>query len=65
MKETVHYCNIVSASNELKFPKLTELYEKLFNYQIEQRHNAESDALLTAKCFKELVNKEIIDLGNS
>jgi len=65
MKETVHYCDIVSVTNELKFPKLTELYEKLFNYKIEQRHNAESDALLTAKCFKELVNKEIIDLDNS
>ena len=65
MKETVHYCNIVSLDNELKFPKLTELYEKLFNYKIEQRHNAESDLLLTAKCFKELVNKKIIGLGNS
>jgi DNA polymerase III epsilon subunit-like protein len=65
MKETVHYCNIVSTTNELKFPKLTELYEKLFNYKIEQRNNAESDALLTAKCFKELVNKEIINLDNS
>jgi hypothetical protein len=65
MKETVHYCNIISPNNELKFPKLTELYEKLFKNKIEQRNNAESDALLTTRCFKELVNKKIIDLGNS
>ena len=65
MKSTIHYCNIISADNKLKFPKLTELYEKLFDYKIEQKHNAESDALLTAKCFKELVNKQVIHMGNS
>ncbi|MCX6231114.1 MAG: bifunctional DNA primase/polymerase [Bacteroidetes bacterium] len=62
MKETVHFCNITTINDELKFPKLFELYEKLFNYKIEQRHNAESDVLLTAKCYKELVNQEIIKL---
>lgn len=62
MKETVHFCGIVTGNDELKFPKLFELYEKLFDYKIEQRHNAESDVLITAKCYKELINKEIIDL---
>jgi len=62
MKETVHFCDIITGNDELKFPKLYELYEKLFDYKIEQRHNAESDVLITAKCYKELINKEIIDL---
>lgn len=62
MKETVHFCDIVTGNDELKFPKLFELYEKLFDYKIEQRHNAESDVLITAKCYKELINKEIIYL---
>lgn len=62
MKESVHYCNIISINNELKFPRLIDLYEKLFNYKIEQRHNAESDALLTTKCYKELVNIGVIKI---
>ena len=62
MKETVHFCNIITGDDELKFPKLFELYEKLFDYKIEQRHNAESDVLTTAKCYKELINREIINL---
>ena len=62
MKETIHFCNITTSTDELKFPRLFELYEKLFDYKIEQRHNAESDVLLTAKCYKELINKEIISL---
>lgn len=64
MKETVNYCNLPNYDGRNKFPKLTELYKKLFDYDIEQKHNAESDALLTAKCLKELLNKKIIDLNN-
>ena len=64
MKETIDYCNIPNFDGRNKFPKLTELYKKLFDYDIEQKHNAESDALLTAKCFKELLTKGIIDLDN-
>lgn len=62
MKETVNYCCIPNYDGRNKFPKLTELYKKLFDYDIEQKHNAESDALMTAKCFKELLVKGIIDL---
>ena len=64
MKETIDYCNIPNYDGRNKFPKLIELYKKLFDYDIEQKHNAESDALLTAKCFKELLTKGIIDLDN-
>ena len=64
MKETINYCSIPNYDGRLKFPKLTELYKKLFDYDIEQKHNAESDALLTAKCFKELLDKGIIELDS-
>jgi DNA polymerase III epsilon subunit-like protein len=62
MKETINFCRIPNFDGQYKFPKLTELYKKLFDYEIEQRHNAESDVLLTAKCFKELLQKGIIEL---
>lgn len=64
MKESINYCGIPNYDGRNKFPKLTELYKKLFDYDIEQKHNAESDTLLTAKCFRELLNKGIIDLDN-
>lgn len=48
-------------SNELnpepKFPKLTELFEHLFNHKIKQFHNANSDVTILAKCVKELLYK--------
>lgn len=62
MKETVDFCNIENYDGKLKYPKLTELYEKLFRYEIDQIHNAEADVLITAKCFKELLLQNIIDL---
>jgi len=62
MKETIQYCSIDGLYGKLKNPKLTELYLKLFNYDIEQNHNAESDALITAKCLKELLARGIITI---
>lgn len=40
---------------EPKYPKLTELYENLFNHKIKQFHNANSDVTILAKCVKELL----------
>lgn len=40
---------------EPKFPKLTELFEHLFNHNIKQFHNANSDVTILAKCIKELL----------
>ncbi|WP_310993119.1 exonuclease domain-containing protein [Aequorivita marina] len=42
---------------EPKFPKLTELFEHLFNHKIKQFHNANSDVTILAKCVKELLYK--------
>ncbi len=44
--------------NNAKYPKLTELYEWLFNYKIFQLHNAEADALIVCKCCRELIKRE-------
>jgi DNA polymerase III epsilon subunit-like protein len=46
--------------NNPKYPKLSELFEKLFNYKVTQIHNAQSDVLLASKCLRELIKKEVI-----
>ena len=59
MKSTVDFCKIESRYG-YKFPKLGELYKKLFNYNITNSHNAEVDVLHTLKCFKKLKKLGII-----
>lgn len=56
MKSSVEFCKIEN-SYGYKFPKLSELYFKLYNYNLNNSHNAEIDVLHTLKCFKKL--KEI------
>lgn len=53
MKSTVEYCKI-PGNFGYKFPKLSELFLKLFDYEITNSHNAEIDVLHTLKCFKKL-----------
>jgi DNA polymerase III epsilon subunit-like protein len=53
MKSTVNYCKIPNKFG-YKFPKLSELYNKLFDYEVKNSHNAEIDVLHTLKCFKKL-----------
>lgn len=61
------YCTMLSNSHYVRFasnnyPKLDELYEKLFNKSMEGQHDALFDAQATAACFFELVKrKEITD----
>jgi len=59
--------DFVKTTNKLgkrKYPKLNELYEKLFNTKLDDKkqHNAIYDVEITYKCFIELVNKKIITL---
>jgi len=42
-------------NTDFKFPKLTELYEHLFEHKVKQFHNANSDVTILAKCVKELL----------
>ena len=47
-----------------KYPKLNELYCKLFHRNFENAHNAFSDVLATIECFKELKKKGVIDMSD-
>ena len=53
MKQTMNFCKI-PYNYGFKYPKLSELYFKLFNYNITNSHNAEIDVMHTLKCFKKL-----------
>lgn len=64
MRESVDFCGRTDFRGNLRYPKLVELYKSLFNYDVQQIHNAESDALLTAKCLKELIARGIIVINS-
>lgn len=53
MKSTVNFCQIPN-NYGYKYPKLSELYSKLFSHNVKNYHNAEIDVFLTLKCFKKL-----------
>jgi DNA polymerase III subunit epsilon len=53
MESTVNYCAI-SGPYGYKWPKLEELYYKIFRANFEEQHNAAMDIKATAKCFWEL-----------
>ncbi len=59
MKLSTEFCKIRS-SKGYKYPKLTELYQKLFSVSIPNAHNAQTDADACMKCFKELYNQNVI-----
>lgn len=46
---------LAKEDENIKYPKLTELYKHLFNHEITQLHNANSDVIILSKCFKEIV----------
>jgi len=53
MQSTVNFCDI-SGPYGKKWPKLSELYYKLFGYDFSDAHNAAADIEATARCFWEL-----------
>jgi DNA polymerase III epsilon subunit-like protein len=53
MLATVNYCQIPGKYG-FKWPKLSELYTKLFNNEFSNAHNAMADITATAACFWEL-----------
>lgn len=59
MKESTSYCKI-PGNYGFKWPKLSELHQKLFNRDFEEAHNARVDIEVCAKCFWELKRKGII-----
>lgn len=62
MKETVDFCAIKN-NNGYKWPTLEELYKKLFEKELPDKHRADKDVYATCKCFSELLKRGIIKLS--
>jgi hypothetical protein len=66
LKDSIQFCNIQSIDKfgkpYLKYPKLVELHEKLFNQCPSNLHNSFNDILVTLRCFMKL--KHDIDLND-
>ena len=60
MKSSVDFCAIEGAYGRYKWPKLMELYQKLFGREFEDAHNSMADISATAECFWALREKGII-----
>jgi DNA polymerase-3 subunit epsilon len=56
----VQFCGVRKADGSLKWPKLNELYPKLFNRNFADAHNAKADIAATSECFWELRRKGLI-----
>jgi DNA polymerase III epsilon subunit-like protein len=66
LKDSIEFCNIQSIGKYgkpyLKYPKLNELHEKLFNKTPSNLHNSFNDILVTLRCFMKL--KHDIDIND-
>ena len=65
LNETIDFCRLNGSPNShslYKWPKLSELYKKLFNRNIQNAHDAEYDVKNLSKCFFELLKLGIIRL---
>jgi DNA polymerase-3 subunit epsilon len=66
LKESIDFCNIKiinkSGKEYLKYPKLIELYQKLFDCLPNNLHNSFIDVLVTLRCFMKLkYNNDLLD----
>lgn len=62
MKASTEFCQIPGKNGGFKWPKLSELYEILFNEKLENEHNADADVSACARCFFELVKRGVIKI---
>lgn len=59
MKSTTDICKIPGKYG-YKYPKLQELYKKMFNRNFEDAHNSAADVKATMECYFELKKKNLI-----
>jgi DNA polymerase III epsilon subunit-like protein len=59
MQSSINFCKIPGKYG-YKYPKLQELYKKLFGTEFDNAHDAMSDIEATAKCFWELRKRKLI-----
>ncbi len=58
---SIEFCQLKGGlGGKLKMPRLSELYQKLFNTNFEDAHDAGYDVSATAKCFFGLIEKRIV-----
>ena len=64
MRESTNYCKITNTrfGSGYKWPKLEELYFRLFIDELKDAHNALADVRATAKCFFEMKERGIIQV---
>jgi DNA polymerase-3 subunit alpha len=59
--DVTNFCAIPGGKGgKFKWPKLEELYQKLFNSGFEAAHNAAFDVEATTKCFFELLKRNVL-----
>ena len=64
--ESTNFCAIPGGrGGKFKWPKLTELYVKLFGDAFAEAHNASADVEATARCFLELIRLEVIPFSKA
>lgn len=63
MKSTVDFCALQGNGERFKYPKLWELYKKLFGEYFIGAHDAMTDVEATLRCFLELEKQKILSLG--
>lgn len=61
MQATIEFCNIPGAYGP-KWPKLMELYTRLFGHEFDGAHDAMADIVATKDCFFELLRRGIVRL---
>jgi DNA polymerase III alpha subunit (gram-positive type) len=64
MRQTTDFCKLKSeyAPFKFKYPKLSELYYKLFEKEVTILHQAMEDTKLVKECFFELKKRGVIDV---
>ncbi len=61
MTESTNYCALPGGrGGGFKYPKLSELHQKLFDETFEEAHNAAADVVATTRCFLELARINVI-----
>lgn len=59
--EVTGFCALPGGKGgKFKWPKLSELHQKLFNESFDEAHNATADVVATARCFLELVRIGVV-----
>ena len=61
MMKSTKYCNLPGRYGNPKWPKLGELYFKLFGEELTDLHDAMADVHACAKCFFELKRLGVIE----